>query len=387
MLVIREGGKFLKAYKGFELLNDRCKHIFNIIQRNGPMTKNELIELTQIKLTTLNRELKILLDEKIIIESDIGESTGGRKPSLYDVNQEEFYVVGIDISRTYTKIVIVNLKLEIISERLLSHDYNMENVAETIPSIINDLFSKLEIENSFIVGIGIGIVGGFNVTSLYYELTMEFDTRVYIDNGVNAAVIGEYNFGIGKGKKNISYINCGVGIRTGIISSGVLIRTINNVEDAFGHMIVEANGQQCSCGNLGCIEGYVSILNITDKFISGMKETNPLGLKKDLNNINYRDVCSLAERENEVAMNIIKEAALYFGIGLSNYIKLFNPELIILSGPLIQHSKLFYDIAKETAIKKCHIKNNNIQFSSGGYFEDNSIAVGACAIVLEEILT
>lgn len=377
----------MKAYKGFELLNDRCKHIFNIIQRNGPMTKNELIELTQIKLTTLNRELKILLDEKIIIESDIGESTGGRKPSLYDVNQEEFYVVGIDISRTYTKIVIVNLKLEIISERLLSHDYNMENVAETIPSIINDLFSKLEIENSFIVGIGIGIVGGFNVTSLYYELTMEFDTRVYIDNGVNAAVIGEYNFGIGKGKKNISYINCGVGIRTGIISSGVLIRTINNVEDAFGHMIVEANGQQCSCGNLGCIEGYVSILNITDKFISGMKETNPLGLKKDLNNINYRDVCSLAERENEVAMNIIKEAALYFGIGLSNYIKLFNPELIILSGPLIQHSKLFYDIAKETAIKKCHIKNNNIQFSSGGYFEDNSIAVGACAIVLEEILT
>lgn len=387
MLVIRGGGKFLKAYKGFELLNDRCKLIFNIIQRNGPMTKNELIELTQIKLTTLNRELKILLDEKIIIESDIGESTGGRKPSLYDVNQEEFYVVGIDISRTYTKIVIVNLKLEIISERLLSHDYNMENVAKTIPSIINDLFSKLEIENSFIVGIGIGIVGGFNVTSLYYELTMEFDTRVYIDNGVNAAVIGEYNFGIGKGKKNISYINCGVGIRTGIISSGVLIRTINNAEDAFGHMIVEANGKKCSCGNLGCIEGYVSILNITDKFISGMKETNPLGLKKDLNNINYRDVCSLAERENEVAMNIIKEAALYFGIGLSNYIKLFNPELIILSGPLIQQSKLFYNIAKETAIDKCHIKNNNIQFSSGGHFEDNSIAIGACAIVLEEILT
>ena len=379
-------GKFLKAYKSFELLNDRCKHIFRIIQKNGPMTKNELIDLTQIKLTTLNRELKTLFNEKIIIESHVGESTGGRKPSLYDVNQEGFYIVGIDISRTYTKIVIANLKLEIISERLLSHDYNMENVAEAIPSVIKDLLSKLEIENSFIVGIGIGIVGGFNVTSLYYELTMEFDTRVYIDNGVNAAVIGEYNFGIGKGKKNISYINCGVGIRTGIISSGVLIRTINNVEDAFGHMIVEANGQQCSCGNLGCIEGYVSILNITDKFISNMKEINPLILKKDLNIINYRDVCSLAEREDPVAMSIIKEAALYFGIGLSNYIKLFNPELIILSGPLIQHSKLFYDIAKKTAMQNCHIKSNDIKFSSGGHFEDNSIAVGACAIVLEEIL-
>ena len=376
----------MKAYKGFELINDRCKNIFNIIQRNGPLTKNDLIDLTQIKLTTLNRELKTLFNEKIIVESHIGESTGGRKPSLYNVNQEGFYVVGIDISRTYTKIIIVNLKLEIIAERLLSHDYNMETIAEAIPSVINDLFLKLQIENFFIVGIGIGIVGGFNVKHLFEILTKEFHTKICVDNGVNAAVIGEYDFGIGKGKKNISYINCGVGIRTGIISSGVLIRTINNVEDAFGHMIVEANGQQCSCGNFGCIEGYVSILNITDKFINQMKEINPLGLKKDLNNINYRDVCSLAQRGNEVAMNIIKEAALYFGIGLSNYIKLFNPELIILSGPLIQHSKLFYDIAKEIAIQKCHIKNNDILFSSGGHFEDNSIAVGACAIVLEEIL-
>lgn len=385
-LLLGKEGKYLKAYKGFELLNDRCRNIFRIVQRNGPMTKNELIDITQIKLTTLNRELKTLFNEKIIVESHIGESTGGRKPSLCNVNQEGFYIIGIDISRTYTKIVITNLKLEIISERLLSHEYNMETIGEAIPSAIKDLFSKLQVENYFIVGIGIGIVGGFNVTPLYDELTKEFETKICIDNGANAAVIGEYTFGIGKGKKNISYINCGVGIRTGIISSGVLIRTINNVEDAFGHMIVEANGQQCSCGNLGCIEGYASILNITDKFIKCMKELNPLSLKKDLNNINYRDVCSLAENNNEVAMNIIKEAALYFGIGLSNYIKLFNPELIILSGPLIQHSKLFYDISKETAIQKCHIKNNDILFNSGGHFEDNSIAVGACAIVLEQIL-
>ena len=61
-----------------------------------------------------------------------------------------------------------------------------------------------------------------------------------------------------------------------------------------------------------------------------------LDLNKELDSINYKDVCSLAERKNEVAMNIIKNSALYFGIGLANYMKLFNPQLIILSGPLIQ---------------------------------------------------
>lgn len=376
----------LEVYKGFESLNDRCKYILRIIQENGPVTKNELINITKIKLTTLNRDIKTLLNRKIIIESHIGESTGGRKPSLYDVNKDEFYIIGIDISRTYTKIVITNLKLKIIEERILSHEYNIETISKKIPDSIKDLCMKLQIQNSSIIGIGIGIVGGFNVTQLKESLNKELNTTICIDNGANAAVIGEHNFGIGKGKKNMAYINCGVGVRTGIISSGVLIRTINNLEDAFGHMIIDANGELCSCGNRGCIESYVSISNITKKFIDKMKASNTLGLNKDLNSINYMDVCSLAERNSEVAMNIIKNSAFYFGIGLANYIKLLNPELIILSGPLIYQSNLFYDTVKEVALQKCHIQSENIEFSNGGYFDDTSIAVGACAMVIEKIL-
>lgn len=378
--------KLLDSYKGFKSLNDRCKYIFSIIQKNGPITKSDLIDITKIKLTTLNRELQILIDKNLIVETDVGESTGGRKPSLYDVNQGEFYVIGIDISRIYTRIVTTNLKLEIIHEELLEHEYRIENISEIIPSSIKNLCMKLHIEKSAIVGIGIGIVGGFNINPLYDTLNKEFEVPICIDNGANAAVIGEYHYGIGKDKKNIAYINCGVGIRTGIISSGVLIRTINNTEDAFGHMIVEANGEVCSCGNYGCIESYASISNITEKFINKMKEINESGLHKNLKSINYRDVCSLAEKDNDVAINIIKNSALYMGIGLANYMKLFNPDLIILSGPLIQYSKLFYDTAKEIALEKCHIENNNIQFINNGYYKDKSIAVGACAIVIQKLL-
>jgi predicted NBD/HSP70 family sugar kinase len=375
----------LEAYQVIESLNERCKYIFGIIQKNGPVAKSELISITKIKLTTLNRELQILLDKKVIVESDIGESTGGRKPSLYDVNQSEFYIIGIDISRIYTRIVKTNLKLKIIDEELLNHEYNIENISEIIPSRINKLCIKLKIEKSLIIGIGIGIVGGFNVKPLYDTLSKELDVPIYIDNGANAAVIGEYHFGIGKDKKNIAYVNCGMGIRTGIISSGVLIRTINNLEDAFGHMVVNANGELCSCGNYGCIESYVSISKIIGRFKGEVKENNILDLNKELDDIDYENICNLAERKNEIAMRVIKNSALYFGIGLSNYIKLFNPDLIILSGPLVQHSKLFYETSKEIAFEKCHIKNNDVQFSNGGYFKDKSIAVGACAMVIQKI--
>jgi predicted NBD/HSP70 family sugar kinase len=377
--------KFLEAYKSFEVLNDRSKYIFDIVQKNGPITKSELIGITKTKLTTLNRDIQILLDKKIIIETDIGESTGGRKPSLYDVNSSGFYIIGIDISRIYTRIVITNLKLKIIGEELLNHEYKIENINDIIPDSVKNLCIKLELEKSMIVGVGIGIVSGFDTKPLYDALSAELDVKIFIDNGASVAVIGEYFFGIGKGMKNIAYINCGVGIRTGIISEGVLIPSINNSEDAFGHMIVDANGELCSCGNYGCIESYVSIINITKKFVEEINENKMLYTNKEVDNIDYKDVCNLAERKNEVAINIIKKSALYFGIALSNYMKLFNPQLIILSGPLMQNSKLFYDICKEVTLEKCHIKNTNIQFSNGGYYKDKSIAMGACAMVIQKI--
>ena len=53
-----------------------------------------------MKLTTLNRAMQPMINYGFIVEADIGESTGGRKPILYDVNPGKYYIIGIDISRT-----------------------------------------------------------------------------------------------------------------------------------------------------------------------------------------------------------------------------------------------------------------------------------------------
>jgi predicted NBD/HSP70 family sugar kinase len=95
-------------------------------------------------------------------------------------------------------------------------------------------------------------------------------------------------------------------------------------------------------------------------------------------------VCSLAENKNNIAVNILMDAAVHFGIGLSNYIRLFNPQLIILSGPLVQHSQFFYDECTKIALEKCHL--NSIDFNRGGYFRNKSIAVGASVMAIERLI-
>lgn len=71
-------------------LNQESKSIFSLIQKEGPLTKNAIMAAAGIKLTKLNRLMAPLEKAKLIAESSVGDSTGGRKPILYDVNQRAY---------------------------------------------------------------------------------------------------------------------------------------------------------------------------------------------------------------------------------------------------------------------------------------------------------
>jgi predicted NBD/HSP70 family sugar kinase len=218
-------------------------------------------------------------------------------------------------------------------------------------------------------------------------IEQELQLPAIIDNGANTAVLAEYYFGAGRGLENIAYFNCGVGIRTGVISSGTIVRTVNDAEDAFGHMVVDVDGELCSCGNYGCVECYSSIPSITKRFRSELKKGRSSLIMKPSEEINYIDICAAAEEKDELAREVIINAAAIFGAGLSNYINLLNPGLVILSGPLIKSSTLFYETSTHISSKRHYLKEGNkVTYSRGGYFKDKAIAVGAAVELLEEVL-
>lgn len=394
-------------YKALCDLSYEAKKIFNLIHKNGPQAKNNLQLLTNMKLTTLNRIMEPLEEMGLIVQSSIGESTGGRKPVLYDVNACKGYIVGIDISRTYTKVVITNLKMDLLYKQQFSMDksHKPDKTVKVINEIIIDGLKRLEIKEHNLLGIGIGTVGpmdtqkgiiinpinfeapGWNDVHIIEMLEAQIHHPILLDNGANTAVMAEMLFGKGKSFKNLVYINCGVGIRTGAISSRNIIRTVNNAEDAFGHMVIDVDGEACTCGNFGCIECYSSIRAITKKFVSELKKGRISQVTKPISDIKYIDICRAGEDGDDLAKEILIGSAIILGTGLANLINLLNPGLVILSGPLVKHSNLFYKICVEVALRKCYKNNQDkIVFSRGGYFGDNAIAVGSAAMVLEHCL-
>ena len=388
-------------------LSEEQKSIFSIIQKKGPITKSDLLTLTGMKLTTLNRLMQPIEESTLIVENGIGESSGGRKPTLYNVNPKHFYLLGIDISRTYTQVILTNLKLDIIYEEQfeMNESFTPEKAVQKISDIFHTSLDSTKIGVENVLGVGLGTVGpldrskgiminpyhfasdGWSNVPIRDMLFKELGLPVFIDNGANTAVLSEFLFGDGKSFRNIAYFNCGIGIRTGAISSGTIIRTINDAEDAFGHMVIDVDGESCYCGNYGCVECYSSIHSIVSNFISAKKKGRTTSVNKPMDEINYMDILNAADSSDDLAKEIITAAAVAFGTGLINYISLLNPGLVILSGPIISHSDLFYRVSTETVTKKIYLKGKNkVIFRKGGYFCDCAISIGASALVVESYL-
>lgn len=92
----------------FVELDDKTIGVLNEIYKRGPVTKKGIQSILDLKLTTLNRMMKILQERKLIVSLGEAESTGGRKAITYDIAHQGFYLIGVDLSRTYVKVVLTN---------------------------------------------------------------------------------------------------------------------------------------------------------------------------------------------------------------------------------------------------------------------------------------
>ncbi len=388
-------------------LGPDSKRVYSILQKNGPLTKNDLMEMLRTNFTNINRIMEPLEIERLIAESGIGESSGGRKPVLYDLNRNRFYLAGIDISRPYTKLIIANPKMEVLYKNSFTMDETCapKKTVEIVASLFRKGLRQLKIDKESFLGVGLGTVGpldrangimsrpknfaasGWAGAPIKNLLEEALELPLVIDNGANTAILAEYYFGAGKGYHNLAYFYCSTGIRTGAISDGSIVRTIHDAEDAFGHMVINVDGELCSCGNYGCIDCYSSIYAIVHKYTAALKQGCPTAIMKPIASINYMDICQAAERDDTLAKEILVNAATIFGAGLANYINLLNPGMVILSGPLISHSEIYYQIASQTAARRLYDQDaNEIIFSKSGRFGDDAIALGAAVIVVEKHL-
>ena len=310
------------------------------------------------------------------------------------------YVIGVDLGGTKISTAISTIEGNILANVVLPTKAEEGEVAVLgrIIQSIDEVIVGSSTSIDEVEAIGIGSPGpldakkGIIITTpnlpfkdynLVQPLKEKYNIPVYLDNDANAAAIGEYMFGAGKGKESIIYFTVSTGVGGGAVLDGKVYRghTSNALE--IGHTTVDPNGPRCNCGNLGCLEAMPSGTAIAKKGKEAVSTNVETSLKK-YDTITSYEVFKEAEAGDEVAKDIIDNALTYLGIGVANAIATFDPEMIIIGGGVSKAGDIVFDTVKKVVNKRCFKSMaESCEIVPAGLGSDAGV-VGAVALAIIE---
>lgn len=183
---------------------------------------------------------------------------------------------------------------------------------------------------------------GCNPTKLLGE---RFEMGVVMENDADAAALGEALWGAGKGRKNQISVTIGTGIGGGILIDGALYRGAGGAHPEIGHHVIDSSGPRCFCGASGCWEALASGPALVRHFL----QHQPAGSIAHT----AASICAAARGGESAAQRAVAIEAQYLGIGLSNLITLFMPEIIVLSGSVMESADLFLPAIHQVIDSSC----------------------------------
>ncbi|HEX9928661.1 MAG TPA: ROK family transcriptional regulator [Pyrinomonadaceae bacterium] len=359
--------------------------VLNYVREREPISRAEIAKQTELQRSTVSAIVDSLVTEGFIKEIGVGESSGGRKPTLLQLRKDQPVAIGVDITPTTTSIALANLAGEILEQQSFQTSPDSEKTFEQIIKRLLKIKSKLKSDS---VEIGVSVPGLVDAATgivsyvpyfqwkhwnLKQKIERAAELPVVIDNDANAIALAELWFGgLEHTVKNFVSVLVAEGIGTGIIFDGQIYRGNQGAAGEFGHMVVGSkNKVVCSCGSTQCWEAFASNKATLARF-------NDL---TDHKAENIEEVFSLALEQNAEALKIVNETTRYLALGIVNLIVGLSPEIIVISGKITRIWSLIERQLLETVETNIRQKLPEIQIKASTLGEQPTLQ-GAISLSL-----
>ena len=196
-----------------------------------------------------------------------------------------------------------------------------------------------------------------------------------IDNDANVAALGERWKGAGENEEDVVFITLGTGVGGGIIAGGRLIHGVAGAAGELGHITVDPEGYDCTCGKNGCLETVASatgVVRLARDFSEDYAGESQLKYNIDDGQlITAKDVFDLAKENDKLAVRVVEKVAYFLGLACASVANTLNPSTIVIGGGvsnagvfLIDQIKSYFDqftyptIRETTKIRLAELGNN-----------------------------
>ena len=364
------------------------KKILRLCIERGEHSIAALSEEINASVPTVTKLIGELMDEGFMVDLGKSGTSGGRRPSIYGLNPNAGYFVGVDIRNSHAGAAITDFQGNLIAFED-NIPFVMERKEESVHAISRAVRNYVEMRHldwDRILGMGISLAGRINRETGYSNnysfdpnrpinkiLAEELDIPVVIENDSRAMAYGEFLSGVVRKERNVLFVNVSWGLGMGMILDGRLYYGTSGYAGEFGHFPLLQNDEICRCGKVGCLEtgasGSALVRMITQQLRSG-KPSSLLKKFRTEGKININDIFMAISEEDVLAIDALGEIGENLGRGLAGLINMFNPELVVIGGKLaiagdylmlpVQTTvkKLAQNIAiQDTAIKFSRLKN------------------------------
>ena len=259
--------------------------------------------------------------------------------------------IGIDLGGTKIEGILTDENFHCITRKRIPTNQN--DGYESILKSIKNLIFQLSEESTENFSIGICTPGALSLDSgliknsntqcligqdLKNDLKNIIKQDISIENDANCFALAEAKLGAGKDHNIVFGVIMGTGVGGGIIIDGKIHHGRTNIAGEWGHHCLHMNGNDCYCGNKGCVETYISGPALEKNWFSLTNQKKSLPeIIQNSNNSNFP----------KWKKSFIDD----FGSSLANVIDILDPDIIVLGGG-VSNIDFLYDDGKYTVYEK-----------------------------------
>lgn len=389
---------FGEIEKGSKSMMTRKKIITHYLY-NSFSTIPDLAKEIDLSVPTVTKFITEMCDEGYIVNYGKQETSEGRPPSLYGLNPNSGYLVGVDIKSYCLHIGLMNFTGDWVDLKM-GIKCHLENTPEGLELLCRHIREFIERNSEVkdkILQIGINISGRVNPDEGYSFSTFNFNERplaeilseklnypVCIDNDTRAMAYGEMLKGNVKGQKDIVYINISWGLGSSLIIDGKIHKGHSGFSGEFGHFNVFDNEIICHCGKKGCLETEVSGMALhrilCERVRKGQSSILSQRILTDKTPLMLDEIVDATNKEDVLCIELVEEIGRKLGRYVAGLINLLNPELVIIGGTLALTGDYILQPVK-SAVRKYSLnlvnKDSAIELSK---LQNKAGVTGACLL-------
>jgi predicted NBD/HSP70 family sugar kinase len=394
------------------ILSDKQRKNLSMLElviKRGPISRTEISRLTGLNIVTVSNYINEFIEKELVIEKGLDVSTGGRRPTLVELNPKFGYLIGVGLTARNIIGVLVDSRMQVICE--VENERPVESSEATIDKLVEtveELLNKSKVDAKKIKGLGIGIPGvvdeegqsirwlgamGTSVVSisgvsLKDIFEKEFDIPTLVEHDAACGVFGERWFGFEADVKDMIYMYSGVGC--GLILNGQIYRGSGGSAGELGIFNPAEPSEEerrRESVNLGMWELDLGIVYQARKSLKEGAESRIFELAgNDPEKIDLASVIEASKAGDKIANELLETAGRQLGRKVSFLVNLLNPEVVVVGGGIEQAGAVFIDSLKRTIhywSREENVRSLRIVPSRLG---GNAVAMGAVCLALQRIL-